>query len=345
MTHNGLYVINALGTVTARETVTVRSRVDGELTRIHFREGQMVKAGDLIAELDARPFQIALNQATGQLLRDQALLENSKLDLARYRDLLAQDSIAGQQVDAQVSLVHQYDGTVMIDRAQVDNAKLQLVYAHITAPIAGRLGLRQIDLGNIVHAADSQGLVVITSTQPVTAVFSVPSEHLPALLARLRSGATLAVAAYDRGGSTRLAEGYLLSLDNQIDPASATLKLKAEFANRDNALFPNQFINIELHVDTRKDALLIPTVAVQPGQSGPFVYVVDHSNTVNQHALTLGPSTAETMVVESGLEVGDRVVLDGVDKLHDGSKVKPAGATEGSDDHEPTSARQQRPTP
>ncbi len=317
-------VITALGTVTARETVTVRSRVDGELIRIHFIEGQRVEAGDLLAEIDPRPYQIALDQANGQLRKDQALLENSRLDLVRYRDLLAQDSIAAQQVDAQAALVHQYEGTVMTDRAEVDDAKLQLTYARITAPISGRLGLRQIDVGNIIHASDTTGLVVITSTQPVTALFTIPSEKLPAIRERMQAGAGLTVDAFDRSGANRLAVGKLLSLDNQIDTATATLKLKAEFANEDEKLFPNQFVNIGLHVETREGVTLIPSAAVQRGQNGAFVYVVGADQAVQLRTVTLGPAADDAIVIETGLAPGDRVVTDGVDKLHDGSRVVPA---------------------
>ena len=237
-------VLNALGTVSASNTVTVRSRVDGQLIRLTFREGQMVKAGEVLAEIDPRPFQAQFDQMQGQLARDEAQLLNAKLDLSRYQGLLAQDSIAKQQVDAQAALVRQYQGTVQSDQAQVATAKLQLTYAKVAAPISGRLGLRQIDAGNIVHASDANGLVVITQTQPIAAVFSIPSDNLPAVAAQLQAGKKLAVEAWDRAGQKKLASGSLLTVDNQIDPATGTVKLKAEFGNQENTLFPNQFVNI-----------------------------------------------------------------------------------------------------
>ena len=319
-------MVTALGTVTARETVTVHRRVDGELKRVHFREGQQVKAGELLAEIDPRPFQIALDQARGQLARDQALLDNARLDVTRYRDLLKQDSIASQQVDAQVALVHQYEGVVQADVATVDNARLQLDYARITAPIGGRLGLRQVDAGNIVHATDSAGLVVITATAPISVLFAVPSDELPAIRARLRSGAELEVEAFDRGGARRLARGRLQSLDNQIDTTTATLKLKAEFANDDDALFPNQFVNIALQVETRNGAVLVPSAAVQRGQSGAFVYVIDAERLAHRRAITLGPAMGDEVLVEEGLREGESVVIEGVDKLRDGLAVEPTSS-------------------
>ncbi len=315
-------VVTALGTVTARETVTVRSRVEGELVRVHFREGQQVKAGTLLAEIDPRPFQIALEQARGQLARDRALLDNARLDVVRYRELLSQDSIAAQQVDAQIALVHQYEGVVQTDIAAVDNASLQLTYARITAPISGRLGLRQVDAGNIVRANDVTGLVVITATAPISVLFSVPSDELPAIRKRLREGATLNVEAFDSAAAQRLAQGQLLSLDNQIDTTTATLRLRAEFDNHDDALFPNQFVNVALHVATRDNVVLVPSAAVQRGQSGAFVYVVDDERRVQRRALVLGPVTADEVVVESGLEPGESVVVEGVDKLRDGVAVE-----------------------
>jgi multidrug efflux system membrane fusion protein len=316
-------IVTALGTVTARETVTVRSRVEGELMRVHFREGQQVKAGALLAEIDPRPFQIALEQARGQLARDRALLDNARLDVARYRELLSQDSIAAQQVDAQIALVQQYEGVVQTDIAAVDNASLQLTYARITAPISGRLGLRQVDAGNIVRANDVTGLVVITATAPISVLFSVPSHELPAIRKRLREGASLTVEAFDSAAAQRLAQGRLLSLDNQIDTTTATLRLRAEFDNHDDALFPNQFVNVALHVATRDNVVLVPSAAVQRGQSGAFVYVVDAERRVQRRAVVIGPQAADEVVVESGLEAGESVVVEGVDKLRDGIAVEP----------------------
>jgi multidrug efflux system membrane fusion protein len=301
-------LIHALGTVAARNTATVKARVDGQLVRIDFREGQLVT-------------QVQLDQTKGQLLRDQALLANAKLDLERYRGLLAKDSIARQQVDAQEALVRQYEGVVQSDRAQVDNAQLQLGFTRITAPLAGRLGLRQIDVGNMIHGSDAGGLVVITQTQPIHVVFAIPAADISAVLARLHGGATLAVDALDRDGKTRLASGKLLTVDNQIDVATGTVKLKAEFANRDDKLFPNQFVNARLRVETRHGAILAPLAAIQRGTQGTFVYVVGPQQTVSTRLVTLGPVAGETVAIEKGLEAGEQVVTDGTDKLRDGAKV------------------------
>jgi len=313
--------IGALGTITARNTATVRSRVDGLLTQILFREGQTVKAGDVLAQIDPRPYQVALDQAQGQLLRDQALLDNARVDLERYRGLLAKDSIAKQQVDAQVALVRQYEGTVVADKGQVDNARLQLSFTKITAPISGRLGLRQVDLGNMVRASDTTGLVVITETQPITAVFAIPADHLPAVMRRLGAGQTLQVEAWSADGRTSLGTGKLVSVDNQIDTTTGTVKLKAEFANRDNALFPNQFFNARLVVDTRDDVVLIPPAAVQRGSQGTFVYRIDEG-LVKVVVIKTGTTSSSRVEVLEGLSAGDQVVIDGVDRLREGAKVE-----------------------
>jgi multidrug efflux system membrane fusion protein len=314
--------ITALGTVTARNTATVKARVDGQLLRVPFREGDVVKAGAVLAEIDPRPFQVALDQAKGTLARDEALLANAKLDLQRYASLLAKESIAKQQYDTQEALVRQDEGIVLSDRAQVENAKLQLDFTRVTAPLAGRVGLRQVDAGNMVHASDANGIVVITQTQPINLVFAIPAESLSRVLERLRGGDTLAVEAFDRDGKTRLATGKLLTADNQIDVATGTVKLKAEFANADNALFPNQFVNVRLRVETRHDATLMPVAAIQRGTQGTFVYAVTPESTVAVRAVTLGPASGEIIAVEKGVAAGDRVVTDGADKLRDGAKIE-----------------------
>ena len=316
-------IVNALGTVTANSTITVKPRIDGQLLHVAFREGQMVKAGELLAEIDPRPFQAQLDQANGQLMRDQALLTNAQLDAARYRELLVKDSIASQQVDAQDALVRQYQGVVVADRGAVDNARLQLGFTRITAPASGRLGLRQVDAGNMVHASDTVGLVIITQTQPIAVIFSIPANGLDAVLKQVQGGATLLVEAWDREGKNKLASGKLLSLDNQIDTTTGTVKIKAEFANADNALFPNQFVNTRLRVETRHAATLAPIAAVQRGTLGTFVYVVNEKDlTVNTRAVTLGPNTADVVAIDKGLEPGEKVVVDGADKLREGAKVE-----------------------
>ena len=317
-------VINALGTVTARNTAMVKARVDGQINRIAFREGQFAKEGELLAEIDPRPFQVQVDQANGQLARDQALLANARLDLDRYKGLLAKDSIARQQVEAQESLVHQYEGVVQTDRAQVDNAQLQFGFTRVTAPLAGRLGLRQIDAGNMVHASDANGIVIITQTQPIAVIFAIPSDSLGPVLARLRASETLAVDAFDRDGKTKLATGKLLTVDNQIDVTTGTVKLKAEFANGDNALFPNQFVNARLRVETRHGATLVPVAAIQRGTQGTFVYVVGQEQAVAIRTVTLGPVSGDIVAIEKGLAPGDQVVIDGADKLRDGAKVEVA---------------------
>jgi len=315
--------VGALGTVTASNTATVRPRVDGQLVRIHFREGQQVRAGDLLAEIDPRPFRIQLEQATGQLTRDEALLAAARVDLERYRGLLAKDSIAKQQVDTQEALVRQYRGVVEADQAQVDNARLQLGFTRITAPAAGRLGLRQLDVGNNVRSTDAGGIVVITQTQPIHAVFAIPADSLGPVVQRLQHGEPLEVEAWDRDGRTRLTRGRLLSVDNQIDVATGTVKLKAEFANRDEQLFPNQFVNIRLRVEQRRNSLLLASAAIQRNAQGSFVHVIDPENqTVSPRPVRLGPSNGELVAVEDGLQAGERVVLDGTDRLRPGSRVE-----------------------
>jgi len=323
--------VNAIGTITALNTATVRARVDGELRRILFREGQQVKAGDLLAEIDPRAYEVALAQMQGQLQRDAAQLKNAELDLARYRDLLAKDSIAKQQVDTQEALVGQLKGTVLSDQAQVDNARLQLSYTRVTAPISGRLGLRQVDLGNIVHASDTTGLVTITQTQPIAVVFAVPEAYLPQINQRLQAkGGVLGVEAWDREQRRRLAQGRVLTTDNAIDTTTGTIKLKAEFPNADGTLFPNQFVNIRLQLDTLPNALVAPNNAIQRGSMGTFVYLVKEDGTVTLRKVSTGAVDGDWVAIEGEVEPGDRLVTDGADRLREGAKVEVIEAKRGN---------------
>jgi len=314
-------VLRALGTVTAYNTVTVRSRVDGELLRVAFDEGQRVKAGDLLAQIDPRPFEVALAQAQGQQQQNQALLANARRDLQRYQTLYKQDSIARQQLDTQAALVRQYEGTQKIDQAAVDDAKLQLGYTRITAPIEGRLGLRKVDPGNLVSTGDTDGLVVITQTQPISVVFSLPETQLPEVLEQVRAGRTLPVQAYDRADTQAIATGRLETIDNQIDVATGTVKLKARFDNADELLFPNQFVNVRLLVQTRAGVTAIPTAAVQQGSAGAFVFLVRDDSTVEVRQVKLGAINGDRVAVNEGLAPGDRVVTEGTDRLRTGAKV------------------------
>ena len=315
--------LEGLGSVTPIATVTVRSRIDGEVMKIAFKEGQVVRKGDLLVEIDPRPAQVQLATAEGQLARDQALLKNAVIDLDRYKTLFQQDSIAKQQLDTQEALVRQYDATVKMDQAAIDSARLQLVYSRITAPVGGRLGLRQVDLGNVVHAGDTNGIVVITQLQPITVVFTIPEDSLPPVMKKLKAGAALPVRAYDRAGATQLAAGTLLTVDNQIDPTTGTVKLKAQFDNEDLMLFPNQFVNVRMLVDTKAGATVIPTAAVQRGTPGTFAYAVDpETKAVSIKKLKLGPQQGDVVTVENGLSPGTLVVVDGADKLREGSVVE-----------------------
>ncbi len=319
-------MLSQLGTVTPLTTVTVKTQISGYLTEIAFREGQMVKKGDFLAQIDPRPYQVALEQASATLAKDQALLKNARLDLERYNTLVAQNSISRQTRDTQVSLVAQDQATVKSDQAQIDVQKLNLVYCHIVSPVTGRVGLRQVDAGNYVQTSDPNGIVVVTQLQPISVIFTMPEDNLPAVMKRVHAGATLPVTAYDRTNTTELGKGKLDTVDNQIDTTTGTVKLRAIFDNAEETLFPNQFVNVKLLVNTMQDTDIVPNSAVQRGAPGTFVYLVQPDHTVAVRKVKLGPTDGQRIAILSGLEPGESVVVDGTDRLRDGAKVTLASA-------------------
>ena len=320
--------LNALGTVTSLATVTIRTQISGYLMKIVFKEGDEVKKGDLLAEIDSRPYEAALAQAKGQLARDEAMLKGAQVDLARYQGLAAQNAVPHQTLDTQIALVAQDQGTVEADRAAVKSAEVNLQYCRIVSPLDGRVGLRLVDQGNYVTPGDANGLVVITQLKPISVLFPVPEDNLQAISKRIRAGAVLPTAAYDRSAATKIADGALQTFDSQIDPTTGTIKLRAQFSNEDEALYPNQFVNVRLLLDTHKDVTTISTAGVQRGVPGTFVYLVNADSTVSVRPVKLGITDGDRVEVISGLTPGDRIVIDGADKLRDGAKINVRSETD-----------------
>lgn len=314
--------LSGLGTITAANTVTVRSRVDGQLLALHFQEGQQVKAGDLLAEIDPSQFNVALAQAQGQLAKDKATLANARRDLARYQQLVKTNLVSRQELDAQQALVSETEGTIKADEASVASAQLQLDWSRITAPVDGRVGLKQVDVGNQIASGDTTGIVVITQTHPIDLIFTLPESDIATVTRAQKNGQPLIVEAWDRTNSQKLSEGKLLSLDNQIDPTTGTIKVKARFDNQDDTLFPNQFVNARMLVDTTQNAVVIPTAALQMGNEGHFVWVLNDENKVSKHLVKAGIQDNQKVVIDAGISAGDRVVTDGIDRLTEGAKVE-----------------------
>jgi multidrug efflux system membrane fusion protein len=318
--------LSGLGSVTAFNTANIKSRVDGQIMKVNFREGQDVREGELLIEIDSRPYQVQVEQMQAQLFRDQAQLRDAKLNLERYTTLIPSGSIAQQQVDTQKALVDQLDGTVRTDQAQIDSAKLNIIYCHITAPFSGRVGLRQVDPGNIVHASDTNPMLILTQLQPIAVIFTLPEDVLPSVAEHMKK-TTLEVDAFSRDDQTKLATGKLLTIDNQIDPTTGTAKLKSVFDNRDNKLWPNQFVNADLLLETRKNSTVLPTAAILRGPQGAFVYSVNADKTVQDRPVTISLTQGDTTVITSGVNPGDTVVTDGQDKLQTGSHIEPRSGT------------------
>ena len=313
--------LNALGTVTSLATVTIRTQISGYLLKIDFKEGQDVRKGDLLAEIDSRPYEATLAQVRGQLARDEALLKGAQVDLTRYQGLAAQNAVPRQTLDTQIALVAQDQGTVEADRGMVRSAEVNLQYCRILSPLDGRVGLRQVDQGNYVTPGDSNGIVVITQLQPISVLFTVPEDNLQAISTRLQEGAVLPATAYDRSGANKIADGILQTFDSQIDPTTGTIKLRAQFPNEPRMLYPNQFVNVRLLIDTHKDVTTMSTAGVQRGVPGAFVYLINDDNTVSVRPVQLGVTDGGRVEVRSGLAPGDRIVIDGADKLRDGAKI------------------------
>jgi len=312
--------LDGLGTVTSLATITLRPQVSGRITKVGFKEGQYVKAGDFLIQIDPRPYQAALDQASGQLARDEALLGVARLDQKRYETLLKQDSIARQQVDTQRSLVHQDEAIVRADKAAVDTAQLNLEYARIVSPVDGRIGLRIVDPGNFVQPGNANGLVIVTQTKPISVIFPLPQDTIPQFIGKLRAGEKLPVLAYNRSGDKLLATGELSNADNQVDTTTGTVRLRARFDNKDEALYPNQFVNVKLIVDKLRDVAVAPAAAVQLGAVGHYVYVANDNGTVSVRPVTVGPTEGQKVAILEGLAAGDKVVVDGADRLRDGAK-------------------------
>ncbi|WP_445497513.1 MdtA/MuxA family multidrug efflux RND transporter periplasmic adaptor subunit [Photorhabdus sp. SF281] len=313
--------LTGLGTIQAANTATVTSRVEGQLIALHFQEGQQIKKGDLLAEIDPRPFQVQLAQAKGQLAKDEAILANARQDLSRYQKLANTKLISQQEMDNQRALVRQHEANLKVDQAAIDSAKLQLTYSRITAPISGRVGLKQIDVGNFIASGNNSPIVVITQTDPADVLFSLPENDINAVLHAQKANHDVAVSAWDRNNRQPLAEGKLLSIDNQIDATTGTIKLKARFANQSGILFPNQFVNIRIKVDTLENAVVIPNAALQMGNEGNFVWILGKDNKVSKHLVSVKLQDTQRVVINTGLAAGDKVVTDGIDRLTDGAKV------------------------